>query len=1248
MADPITAAVGAIVAGAKAAGGYIAGSFAAASAGTATFAQTLTVLGVNLAASTAVSLALAPSVNASGSPTEWRADPDAGLPVVLGRRGVAGQIVHRDAFGKNNRHQGIVTVYSAGPIDGFESFYANRQVVGFDAGGLAGPPYNEMMHLVRRTGEQPDTALSVPATLNDGATSLPGWGASHRLSGLACSLQVLTQDSKFESYPLREPAPIQVLRGRKLYDPRADSTYPGGSGPQRWGQLATYAYTTNPAIHALNWALGIYNNGELVAGIGLPPTHLDFEALINAANLADLNGWESHAVCSTADDKHQVYAALLQSAGALPARRAGALSAVTRAGVKPSITTISAADTAGGFSMQTSTPRRERINSVTPRCVLESHFWEEVDLDRITVDQYVTEDGGVRNRRITYPYVTDAVQAAQLAAYDIVDAREGLTAQITVKPYLRELQPGDAFIINEPEFGLVNQKFLVLARSYDPAQDIATLTIRSEVDDKHAFALGQSPTPPAPPGLAVADPFLVEAPGVGVWTATALPPGASGAETPTILVAGVTDNARAARVRVEYRLLGQTEWIVWGDFDPRSGVIPITGLEPLADYEIAISYISDNGQISERTILGVVTTGNLIASDALIPSQALQDAIDAVNDALGTAYQTIEEVLLAASANSDAFGAVSLINQVLDPGFEGGAAGWDVTPGFAEIDVSAPRGIRVGYDPAVLTGDPLIIWPVNMPADPLDDIQASVDVTAEGVADIVLEAVFYDAADGVSGVVELARGTAGRLAGIGEAPADTIRAGVRCRVVIDPDAELVWVRLARPYAAYASAGQLVPDPYQPGSENHIAVVRDSIIADAEGARRFETTQAETRNTLAAISETRQAVADETSARALAIDLLEAEIDNVEQDVAARATITQLDSVEADLTHAIAVSATQVEAELRSGPDALLSQADAAVIYLAEADLEGALALVDLGVNAAFAGLESSVSVQGLAIQDLEQDAAYLNLEAAAGGGARAAFSLFAGGPPGSPGASEIDIVSDLIRLRTSTGGATQTALAAIGGDVVIPNTLIMGPDGSIRLDGADGSAIRLGVYGANRWGLQLADHVGNRALLNLSDPENEFWISGVTLLDATITSIKVAGETIDTHNLAPGAITNAVISQFDAARDIASGWTSFKSLSLNKQLGANASRVLAHYRADVANNTADDAFVEIELVTPGAGANIIAAAAVAPGRRQTVSDFVDMLAVGAGVQTWSLRARVVSGTGARIGICNLKLEEIKR
>lgn len=133
-------------------------------------------------------------------------------------------------------------------------------------------------------------------TINGGSR----WGASERLTGCAqVHIRVKrTGNTKEAESPLLNGMPSRVTiigDGALLYDPRKDSTVPGGSGTHRtsdqttWGNYTNADDTDNPALQLLWFLLGWRVNGELSIGCGVPANRIDLPSFITAANICDEN-----------------------------------------------------------------------------------------------------------------------------------------------------------------------------------------------------------------------------------------------------------------------------------------------------------------------------------------------------------------------------------------------------------------------------------------------------------------------------------------------------------------------------------------------------------------------------------------------------------------------------------------------------------------------------------------------------------------------------------------------------------------------------------------------------------------------------------------------------------------------------------------------------------------------------------------------------------------------------------------------
>lgn len=548
----------------------------------------------------------------AGSQVDFQSNPDAGIPYAVGETGTAGVYVYNTVGEAKNRNLLFNTVLSLGPIDAFTGFKAVDEEVTFGSLQQAvGGTYANRMWQNRQLGLTPSPAFGPPNTTDAGV--LAEWTSAHKLSGLAASWYVLGYDQK--TYASGAPAPMWKIRGVKAYDPRLDDTYPGGEGPQRWDDEATWAWSDNPWVHALTWCIGRTQNGRRVMGLGCALAGIDVAAFVEAANVADANGWKISGVVYSTDSKWEVLKAFCQAGGGRPIALGAKVSCLVNA-PRVSIATLTGADIEGDPTITATQTRRSRVNAVVPRYRSEDHGWDIVAADPLVVDAYVTEDGGQRTQEIEFPLVPDVTQAAQLAAYAITNSREFGPNVIPVTPAKGwALKPGDCITIDEPELGIVGQKMLVVERERNLSTGGRILTCVSETDAKHDYCLGRVGTPPPTPGLSGVDP-LPQAPEAGSWTAAAgFVGGEPDSRVPAIIVTGETDDPGASGVIVDYRL----EDGEWSSVERPASVtnIAISPVASNATYEVRVRYRSMLGLEDDGVYLdlGSVTTGALVADD---------------------------------------------------------------------------------------------------------------------------------------------------------------------------------------------------------------------------------------------------------------------------------------------------------------------------------------------------------------------------------------------------------------------------------------------------------------------------------------------------------------------------------------------------------------------------------------------------------------------------------------------------------
>ncbi|MEI9964371.1 MAG: hypothetical protein WDM92_06365 [Caulobacteraceae bacterium] len=169
-----------------------------------------------------------PKLAQAGTSYQFQADPTAGVPYVIGRAGVGGNVVFDYVSGSKNENRFYAAVVSTGPINAFEAFQASNNATTFAGQKANSGPYSGKMWMATSLGGPSASALAI----TDGGFTMPStwWGSDQKLSGLAAYGWGMAFDAKV--YAAGTPAPLWVVQGvsRPTIRPR---TAPIPAGPAR-------------------------------------------------------------------------------------------------------------------------------------------------------------------------------------------------------------------------------------------------------------------------------------------------------------------------------------------------------------------------------------------------------------------------------------------------------------------------------------------------------------------------------------------------------------------------------------------------------------------------------------------------------------------------------------------------------------------------------------------------------------------------------------------------------------------------------------------------------------------------------------------------------------------------------------------------------------------------------------------------------------------------------------------------------
>lgn len=450
-------------------------------------------LAINSQLMSVASGALSKPPPARGSVTQVVIASNAEAPYVMGEGYFAGILRHDTAYGATlkkvpNPYRWMVSVYTtAGPVHSITPYVELAPVSAW---------YNGFLYTDTQLGACPEASALAP-----NFAGAPGWAASAKLSGQSAIGWNLKFDKDGKRYASGIPRLGAYGKWVKVYDPRKDSTFPGGSGAHRLGNEATYEWSENPALHAGTYAFGRYQNGKHIFGIGIPGDGIDWVGIAGWANVCDANAWTIFGVIYEPGDRWNNLTDICAAGGGRPVFAQARLSWLWSA-PKVALDTITDADIADeSYSATAMASWRDRLNSVIPKYRSPEHDWELVPQETaISVPSYITEDGELKQVEWPFNFVKKKNQAAQLAAYKLMDSRELQPITLPCLPRLRRYRPGECLHIFLPELGL-DTDAIILSRDFDPARMVVTFTLMGETPAKHDYALGRTGTPPPTPAL---------------------------------------------------------------------------------------------------------------------------------------------------------------------------------------------------------------------------------------------------------------------------------------------------------------------------------------------------------------------------------------------------------------------------------------------------------------------------------------------------------------------------------------------------------------------------------------------------------------------------------------------------------------------------------------------------------------------------------------------------------------------------
>jgi hypothetical protein len=314
----------------------------------------------------------------------------------------------------------------------------------------------------------------------------PGkWTANSKLSGYCYTY--IRLDLNQQEFQGGLPGIEALLRGKKLYDPRTDTT--------AWSQnnaLVVYDYLTSEIC-------------------GVPAEDIPLDALIQAADDCDdeINvgaRYTFNGTVNSSEDKAQVLDRMSRS-------MAGGINSTTFeiwAGkwYEPTLT-LEQADIVGAVAITPGESEADIVNGITGQFIGSENGYAPTDITPYQNATYLAQDGRDLFESLEFPYTDETQRCHNLARIYVEDNRNSFTVQATFSLKAWDTRIGQRITLNAAFFGFNAKVFRIIGKTYQPSGFVELLL---KEDAQEIWDEADAVVVDATPNTGLPNPFQINAP----------------------------------------------------------------------------------------------------------------------------------------------------------------------------------------------------------------------------------------------------------------------------------------------------------------------------------------------------------------------------------------------------------------------------------------------------------------------------------------------------------------------------------------------------------------------------------------------------------------------------------------------------------------------------------------------------------------------------------------------------------------